>query len=184
MMKGSIRLESEYKKGSTFFVDIKQKQDSEEDIDKELKKKKEEPIREMVSKEVFAKESKEKELGDDAKKILVVDDNLLNVKVSERTLKMMGYKVVGASSGKEAIDKVKTEKYDLILMDIMMPEMDGVECLKTLKGIPEFGVPVIAFTADAIAGAEEKYLSDGFNGYLSKPFNKVDAEKMFKKVLG
>ena len=96
----------------------------------------------------------------------------------------MGYKVIGASSGKEAIDKVKTEKYDLILMDIMMPEMDGVECLKTLKGIPEFKVPVVAFTADAIAGAEEKYLSDGFNGYLSKPFNKVDAEKIFKKILG
>ena len=184
MMNGTIKLESEYQKGSTFFVDIKQKQASEDELEKEMLKNKEEPVRDMVVKEAYLKESKEQELGEDAKKILVVDDNLLNVKVSERTLKMMGYKVIGAASGKEAIDKVKTEKYDLILMDIMMPEMDGVECLKTLKGIPEFKVPVVAFTADAIAGAEEKYLSDGFNGYLSKPFNKVDAEKIFKKILG
>ena len=72
-------------------------------------------------------------------------------------------------SGKECLDKVKEVKYDVIFMDIMMPEMDGVETFKKLQEIDGFDIPVIALTADAETGAKEKYLKLGFNNYISKP---------------
>ena len=78
-----------------------------------------------------------------------------------------------ASNGQECLDKIRQGyKYDLILMDIMMPVMSGETALAKLKEIPGFNTPVIALTADAIAGAEEKYRSQGFTDYVSKPFSK------------
>jgi len=72
-------------------------------------------------------------------------------------------------SGKECIEKVENDKYDIIFMDIMMPEMDGVETFKKLQEIENFNIPVVALTADAEAGAKEKYLKLGFNNYIAKP---------------
>ena len=139
----------------------------------------------MVAENVYSSKPKEKKetVNENAKSVLVVDDNALNIKVASRVLEAMGFKTVGVSSGESAINKTKLGKYDLILMDIMMPEMDGVECFKVLKNIPNFDTPVIAFTADAVVGAENKYLNEGFNGYLAKPFNRADAEKLFKEIL-
>lgn len=108
-------------------------------------------------------------------KILVVDDNQLNVKVAERALKSLGLEVDSCLNGYDCIEKVKSgQPFDLILMDIMMPELGGEETFQKLKEIEGFHVPVIAFTADAVSGAKEKYLSEGFTGYLSKPFSKEE----------
>ncbi len=81
-------------------------------------------------------------------------------------------------TGKEAIEKINKNKYDLILMDIMMPELSGEETFKILKEDKNFNIPVIALTADAISGAESKYKKLGFDGYLAKPFSKEQLSKI------
>ena len=77
-------------------------------------------------------------------------------------------------SGKECLEKVKNNNYDLILMDIMMPEMSGETTLEELKKNKKFDTPVIALTADALSGAKEKYLKEGFVDYIAKPFTKEE----------
>ena len=89
-----------------------------------------------------------------------------------------------AASGIEAIELVKTNKYDLIFMDIMMPKMNGVETLEKLREKEDFTTPVVALTADAIEGTDEKYLSVGFNSYLSKPIDRKALNKVINKYLG
>ena len=108
-----------------------------------------------------------------AKRILLADDNSLNIKVAKRALKDFNFIIDEAKDGNEAIDKVKAgTKYDLILMDIMMPNLNGEDAFKKLKEDPNFNVPTIALTADAIAGACEHYKEVGFNDYLAKPFTR------------
>lgn len=104
-------------------------------------------------------------------KVLIVDDSNLNIKVARKILEHEGIEVEEASSGKECLEKVLTTEYDIIFMDIMMPEMDGVETLKELEKIQSFRTPVVALTADAVSGAKEKYLSLGFKAYIPKPIN-------------
>ena len=98
------------------------------------------------------------------------------------------YKVIKQDTNKnysgKGQEKVKENDYDVILMDIMMPEMDGVTALKELRKIEDITVPVIAVTADAIAGSEEKYLEEGFTDYISKPFTKDQIEEKLRKILG
>lgn len=117
-------------------------------------------------------ENSESPSADDfsSKNILVVDDNKLNIKVAERALAHYKPKTDEALSGQECLDKVNENHYDLIFMDIMMPGMSGDETLAKLKELPEFSVPVVALTADAVAGAREKYLGLGFSDYVAKPF--------------
>ena len=112
--------------------------------------------------------------------ILIVDDNNLNIKVENKLITSLGYKVEAANSGIEAINMVKSKKYDLIFMDIMMPMMDGVKTLHELQKLQGFNTPVVALTADAVLGAKEKYLAEGFNLYVTKPANKEDFDKIIK----
>lgn len=108
-----------------------------------------------------------------SKKILIVDDNKLNIKVAEILLKKYNFQIESVLSGKECIDKINSgNNYDLIFMDYMMPEMDGIETLNNLKQIPNFKTKVIALTADAIEGSKEKFLNAGFDEYISKPIDK------------
>lgn len=110
------------------------------------------------------------------KKILIVDDNKINIKIAEKLLTHHDYiETDSALSGKEAIEKVKNTNYDLIFMDIMMPEMDGVETLHRLRAM-NFKNPIITLTADALDGSREKYLSEGFDEYLSKPVSTSDMD--------
>lgn len=102
-------------------------------------------------------------------KALIVDDNLLNIKVAEKLLEHLGVKVSSVMSGQECLENVN--KYDIIFMDIMMPEMDGVETYQKLKSIEGFNTPIIALTADAGIDAKEKYLSLGFDAYIPKPID-------------
>ena len=96
-------------------------------------------------------------------------------------------KIEEAASGEECLNKVKEgNKYDLILMDIMMPNMSGEIALQKLKELKEFDTPVIALTADALSGAKEKYLKEGFIDYIAKPFSKNEIKEkldiLFKKA--
>ena len=102
-------------------------------------------------------------------KALIVDDTIINIKVAQRLIEHEGLTVDYVMSAKECLEKVKETKYDVIFMDIMMPEMDGVETFKKLQEMEGFNIPVIALTADAETGAKQKYLKLGFNNYIAKP---------------
>ena len=159
LMGGTINVQSQYGKGSIFVVQLPQK------------------ISQMV--ELHPKQQEEVEFlkVDDPyqnKRVLIVDDNPLNIKVAKVSLKDFSFQLDECSNGKECIDKIKGgAHYDLILMDIMMPEMSGESTLTELKKIPGFDTPVIALTADAVSGAKERYLQVGFKDYVSKPFTKA-----------
>ena len=145
----------------------------------------------MLSDEELSKVKKENEneektneiIDATGKNILVVDDNLLNLKVAERLLKAYKCNITFASSGSECLDKVSSNKYDLILLDDMMPRMTGTETLQKLKEMDSFNVPVVALTANAITGMREEYINRGFNDYLSKPIVKEDLNRVMKKYL-
>ena len=170
MMGGKIVVQSIYGKGSIFTISIDQKMLSEEEL---AKVKKENESEEKTSEIIDATD----------KNILVVDDNLLNLKVAERLLKAYKCNITFANSGSECLDKVSSKKYDLILLDDMMPRMTGTETLKKLKEMDSFNTPVVALTANAITGMREEYISKGFNDYLSKPIVKEDLNRVMKKYL-
>ena len=105
--------------------------------------------------------------------ILVAEDNYVNQKLIVKLLTNAGHTVVLANNGQEAVEQAKQTTYDFILMDIQMPEMNGEAAMKAIKNIPACAnVPIVALTAHALAGDRERYLSIGFDGYLSKPINK------------
>ena len=119
------------------------------------------------------------------KKILVVDDNKLNLKVALKFLSRYKFQEDEAYSGEECLEKIRNgEHYDIIFMDIMMPNMSGVECFHELQKIEGFSIPVvIALTADAVDGAKERYLKEGFAEYISKPIVRERLDKVIHKVL-
>lgn len=165
LMNGKIIVDSIYGKGSTFTVMLDQII-----IDK--------------VKEKEAKEKKTRKISLKDKKVLIVDDNLINLKVASRLLSQYKINTEEVASGFDCIEKINEgNKYDLILMDDMMPKMSGTETLKKLLQLNDFAIPVIALTANAINGMKEKYLSDGFNDYLSKPIDKNELERVLKKYL-
>lgn len=102
---------------------------------------------------------------------LIVDDSQINIKVATRLLNNLGVEVDYVLSGKECLEQIKNNTYDMIFMDIMMPEMDGIETFHKLQEIEEFNTPVIALTADVDNDAELRYLKEGFNDYIPKPIN-------------
>ena len=118
--------------------------------------------------------------------ILIVDDNKLNLKVGSKIIKSIyNPNIEFCESGYECIDKIKTgNKYDLILMDDMMPKMSGVETLKELNKIEGFNTPVVALTANAIAGMREKYINAGFKEYIAKPIEKEELKKVINLIFG
>lgn len=121
-----------------------------------------------------------------AAKILVVDDNAVNRKVLRSLLKETQIQVTDAEGGAECLELVQKNRYDLIFLDHMMPKMDGVETLhhiKELSGCPCQDTPVVVLTANAVSGAKEKYLSEGFDDFLSKPVVPEKLENMIKKML-
>ena len=117
------------------------------------------------------------------KKILIVDDNELNIKVAKRALQDFNFDIDEALEGQVCIDKISSgSKYDLILMDIMMPNMSGETTLKKLKEIDGFNTPVVALTADAMAGAQERYIEEGFIDYIAKPFSRDQIKEKLEVI--
>lgn len=105
-----------------------------------------------------------------SKKILIVEDNPQNMRLIEMALSAESYTLLEATNGEEALEVAKKERPDLILMDIQLPKMSGLEVTRKLREIPEFSrTPIIAITAYAMMGDEEKALDAGCNAYLTKP---------------
>ena len=117
------------------------------------------------------------------RKVLIVDDNKLNVKVATKIMSPYNFEIDSVYSGAECLDKVKTTKYDIIFMDYMMPNMDGIETFKRLHEDPSFSTPVISLTADAVVGAKDKFINEGFDGYISKPIDKKLLDEAINKAL-
>ena len=119
-------------------------------------------------------------------KVLVVDDEPMNLMVAKGIFKEYGMSVDTALSGMEAIDMCDDEDYDIIFMDHMMPDMDGVETLKRLRTLEariSKRFTVVALTANAVSGAREMFMSEGFDGFVAKPVDKLELERVIKKVL-
>ena len=165
MMNGNIVVNSVYGEGSEFTVAIDQRLS-------------------LAKIEVEKNDITDFNLDLTGKKILIVDDNKLNIKVAEKILTKYNPTIDSCESGFECLEKVKLNNYDLILLDDMMPKMKGSEVLVKLKENPNFNTPVIVLTANAINGMEEQYLSKGFNGYLAKPIEKDKLFYILNKYLG
>ena len=172
MMGGKINVQSQYGEGSIFVVQLPQK------IGRMTAPVSEEEL--LRTKEIITKEINK----DLLKKILVVDDNELNIKVAKRVMKDLDVEIDVAYNGEECLDKIKNgNTYDLILMDIMMPVMSGETAMKELQKIDGFDTPVVALTADAVAGSKERYIEKGFVDYLAKPFKKDEIKNIINKTI-
>ena len=167
LMHGAIVVQSVYGKGSKFTVSIDQMIVKNPTI--------------TTSEPVIASD----EIKVNNKLVLVVDDNKINLKVAERLLGTYGITTECVESGYICIDNLKKgKKYDLILMDDMMPKLSGVETLHKIKEqIPDFNIPTVALTANALTGMREKYLADGFNDYLAKPISKDELNRVINEYL-
>jgi signal transduction histidine kinase/CheY-like chemotaxis protein len=169
MMGSSLCVKSEYGKGSTFSFTLKQKVinwdplGDYEDRFKELRE-----CHSRYKERLVAKEAH----------ILAVDDNPLNIMVIKSLLKETEIIIDTAENGDKGINLAAKNKYDVILMDHMMPGKDGIETMHEIKSLPDSlnaKTPVICVTANAISGAKEEYLEEGFDDYLTKP---IDSEKL------
>jgi signal transduction histidine kinase/FixJ family two-component response regulator len=167
MMGGKILVDSEYEQGSVFIVII--------------------PIVLGNKSEVKIKRNLEAghSLSAPTAKVLVVDDNAFNIRVAEGLLGLFSINAETAYSGREAIDLVKNNKYDIVFMDHMMPEMDGIEATGEIRklGRKYKKLPIIALTANAIQGAKEMFLGSGFNGFISKPIDIQEIYEILKEWL-
>lgn len=173
-MGGSLRVESVYGKGSVFTFSIPQKV-----VGAELLGDYKEKSQRIAEKE------REKFIAPQAK-ILAVDDNRVNITVARGLLKRLKVQFDSAMSGQECLDKINRMHYDIILLDHMMPGMDGVDTLHQMQKMECFiqePSVVIALTANAVIGAKEGYLEEGFTDYLSKPIDYVKLEDMIRKYL-
>ncbi len=169
MMGGKLEVQSVYGKGSAFSFKIVQKV-----VDREPLGDFEKQYRESLRSIEDYHEKFIAPMG----RILIVDDNAMNLAVAQGLLKATRLQIDVASSGEECLELIKRKTYHLICMDHMMPVMDGVQTLhaiRALEGNPSRDIPVIALTANAVAGARELYLKEGFQDYLTKP---IDADKL------
>lgn len=168
-MGGMIWVESVYGKGSSFFVQLPMKKVSDGKISNvEWKETDERKRRSFVAPQA---------------KILIVDDNPENLMVTRSLLKRTAVFVDTAASGEECVHKVRQNVYDLILLDYMMPQMDGIDTIRELKKDVQFHIPVIALTADVTKGIEQTFLREGFCAYLSKPVMWSKLEDLLMKYL-
>lgn len=176
MMGSNLEVQSVYGKGSTFSFTINQEIVNDEDIGDFNQKLKQLTANYEYSTSFEAPKAK----------FLVVDDNTMNRKVFVSLLKEAKVNIDEASSGDECLNMIKKEHYDMIFLDHMMPGLDGLETFKMMAALPGnkcLGTPVIALTANAIAGAKERYMTLGFHGFLSKPIVPAQLEKMIRDFL-
>ncbi len=104
--------------------------------------------------------------------ILVVDDNELNLKLAQKILAISGYEVIGAARGEQAIEMACARRPDLILLDIRLPDIDGLEVLRRLRSLPETkAIPIVAMTAQALPEEVDRFVAAGCDGYIQKPIS-------------
>ncbi|MBQ7564651.1 MAG: response regulator [Lachnospiraceae bacterium] len=176
LMGSRIQVDSTYGEGSRFFFYLKQEIVDDTPIG-DFKERIRQATEDYTYEEAFYAPNA---------RLLAVDDNVLNLKVFSSLLKRTGVKITGASSGEECLKLTAQNPYDLIFLDHMMPEMDGIETLHHMKensGGPNASTPVFALTANAVTGAREMYLSEGFDGFLTKPIVADKLEAVIKEAL-
>ena len=115
------------------------------------------------------------------KKVLVVEDDKNNMRLIEKLLKNRGYKTIKAETGEKGVKLAIKEKPDLILMDIKLPGINGMEAANRIRVSERNKVTIIAITSDAMAGDREKYLKEGFAGYIEKP---IDPYRIIEEIEG
>jgi signal transduction histidine kinase/CheY-like chemotaxis protein len=186
LMGGVMDVESEYGKGSVFTAKIPQRIVDPSPLGKDR-------VERLKQFESFDKKTPAFNAAASASsgmRVLVVDDVDINLEVARGLMEPYGLTVDCVLSGREAIEKISRgdPRYNMILMDHMMPEMDGIEAVRIIRG--EIGseyartVPIVALTANALAGNEEMFLKHGFNGFISKPIDIIRLDEMLKKWLG
>jgi CheY-like chemotaxis protein len=117
-------------------------------------------------------------------KVMIVEDNPQNMKLIEMLLRSKSYILLKACDGEEALDMATREQPDLIVMDMQLPKMSGIEVTKRLRQIPVFRqTPIIALTAYAMRGDKERFLEAGCNTYLSKPINTRELPEIIDQML-
>ena len=176
LMNGTVTVESEYGNGSTFTVCLQQKIVGAETVGS---------LYEQTKKQEKRRRGAPLFVAPDAR-ILAVDDNKVNLTVIRGLLRKTRVQVTCVVSGKECLELVTNEQYDVILLDHMMPVMDGIETLEKLKkiqGNKSKDAVVIVLTANAMAGVREMYLEKGFDDYLSKPIDGNVLEQLLMKYL-
>jgi CheY-like chemotaxis protein len=117
-------------------------------------------------------------------RILLAEDNIFNQKVAVGMLEKMGHAVIVAGNGREAVEEYAKSRFDLVLMDIQMPEMDGPTATKLIRQQQQQAgvhVPVVAMTAHAMSGDREKYLAAGLDDYISKPISRDELAKAVER---
>ncbi len=174
-MDSRLEIDSKYQEGSRFSFKLSQKV-----VDTE-------PMGDYHNKTHMVTEEKksEEKLSLPNVRTLVVDDNKMNLKVAGKLLSLFGIKADMVSSGREALEVLSEKQYDILFLDHMMPEMDGIEVLHEIKArsLVSEETAIIALTANAISGVREMYLSEGFDDYLSKPIEPAELESILRKYL-
>lgn len=171
LMGGNIWVESVYGKGTTFILEIPQRIVDRKTLTEQPK-------------EVVREEDEIKPFRAEDCRVLVVDDNLVNRKVARGFLRPYEFMIDEAESGRKSIECVKETKYDIIFMDHMMPEMDGIEAVQLIRSeCGENGtLPVIiALTANAMEGVREMFLENGFQDFITKPLDKKALNEALQK---
>lgn len=171
LMGSELKVKSEYGKGSEFYFELVQKVINSE------------PVGDYHN-EVIPEVEKDAQymnfIAPDAR-ILVVDDNEMNRKVFKNLLKKTEIKVYDVNSGEKCLKIVEKQNMDMVFLDFMMPNMDGVETLRLMKEKNLCSdTPVVMLTANAIVGAKEQYLQEGFDDYLTKP---IMPDELYKLIL-
>jgi CheY-like chemotaxis protein len=175
MMDGDIAVESEYGRGSTFTARVMQKVIDDTAIGNYTEH--------LIRARADMTEFKPKLIAPEAR-VLIVDDNEMNLDVISGLMRETRMQVTTAMSGQEGIDILKKSKYDLIMLDQMMPGMSGIQTLSIIRQDHlADNIPIIALTADAIVGARDSYIREGFDDYLSKPVMYSELEALLLKYI-
>ncbi len=176
LMGSKLQVESVYGEGSRFFFELDQLIVDHKPIGNLEERIRQQSIDYAYQAAFTAPEAR----------LLVVDDNVVNLKVFVNLLKETQVKIDAVSSGQECLDLVIDKHYDMIFLDHMMPDMDGIETLHRMKEMSDYpckDTPVIVLTANAVSGAKEMYLSEGFDGFLSKPIMPDRLENLIRQTL-
>ena len=181
LMGGDITVESTYGEGSTFHVSVRQKVRSYRPLGSDVVK-----SLESMKYRTAKAESMTEIIPRPDKKVLIVDDSKVNLVVAKGLMKPYQMTIDTASCGAEAIDKVQANDYDVVFMDHMMPELDGLDATKIIRNLGDDkykNLIIIALTANAVAGTKEMLIAEGMNDFLAKPIDKIELNNIIEKWL-
>lgn len=172
LMGGGIEFVNERGHGTRYFIKLKQKITNTE------------AIGDIFSSAAGHVSSSRDILDCTGKKVLIVDDSDINLKLAARYMNQFNFTVTTATNGKDAVEFIKNNDYDIVFIDHMMPEMDGVQTVKAMEATGKKLPPIVALTANGYKGLKERFISEGFTDYLQKPLNFRDLNKLINRIFG